>query len=404
MTRTRSTVLAWGLWSLCVAEILFVLVLTALSWGIETPQSKEGSVGFLFLIPLLAFPTVGAIVASRRSRHPVGWLFLVVGLLLSLGARAPEYADFALNAKPGSLPATGVFVWSSSWIDSMFLLSIAFLLLLFPTGKLPSQRWRPVFWLAIVATVVTFLSGAFKPGPIWPDTLNVENPLGIGALRGLFEAIDNAGFLLFAGTILLAFTSVIVRFRHSHGTERAQLKWIALAALLLVLSFVAVNTTGHLGPAGDVVITGIFAIALGALPVASGLAILRYRLYDIDRVISRTVAYVVLTVVLGVAYLGLVLAGQALFASFAGGSNLAIAVSTLVVAALFLPLRSRVQQFVDRRFNRRRYDAQRTLEAFGGRLREQVELEGLATDLRAVVAETMQPTHVSLWRRQEASR
>ena len=402
MTPTRSTVLAWSLWSLCIAELLFVLLLGALSWGIDTPQSRtgDGSVGVLFVIPILAFPTVGAVVASRRPRHPVGWLFLGVGLLFGLGALAPEYADFSLYAKPGSLPVTGVFVWASSWIDTMVFLSIAFLLLLFPTGSLPSRRWRPVLWLAIAAATLGFLTSAFKPGPIWEDTLNVDNPLGVGALGGLLDTVGTVVWLSFAGTILLAVTSVIVRFRHAHGDEREQLKWIALAALLVALAFIGVNSTGHLGRAGDTVATGLFAVALAAIPIASGLAILRYRLYEIDRIISRALVYGALTVVLGAAYAGLVLAGQWVFSSFAGGSNLAIAGSTLVVAALFLPVRSRVQRFVDRRFYRRRYDAQRTLDAFGARLREQVELETLTGELCGAIDETMQPAHVTLWLRE----
>ena len=320
-----------------------------------------------------------------------------VGLLFGVSALAPEYADFTLYAKPGSLPAVGVFVWSSTWVDTTLFLSIAFLLLLFPTGKLPSRRWRPALWLAVAAVVLSFMTSAFKPGPVWKDTLNVDNPLGIGALGSLLDTAGTVVWFSFAGTMLLAGASVIVRFRHAHGDERQQLKWISFAALVLVVAFAAGNTTGHLGATGDAVVNGILALALAGIPVAAGLSILRYRLYEIDRVISRTLVYVVLTAILGAAYVGLVLAGQALFSSFAGGSNLAIAVSTLVVAALFLPVRFRVQRFVDRRFYRRRYDAQRTLEAFGARLREQVDLETLQAELRGVVHETMQPVSVGLW-------
>ena len=403
MTRVRSAVLAWVLWGVAIAQLLFSLLLSALSWGIDTPQNNRPQ-GFLFILPIVAFPTVGAVVASRRPRHPVGWLFLGIGLLGGLAALAPEYADYSLYAKPGSLPATAVFVWANTWLDVMLFLSIGFLLLVFPTGALPSRRWRPVFWLAIAAGVLSFATSAFKPGPIPLDTLPVDNPLGIDALRGPIETAGTFVWMSFAAAILLGVVSVIVRFRHSQGDERAQLKWIALAAVLVVLGFVAGNATGHLGNAGDAVVDGLFALALAGIPVAAGVAILRYRLYEIDRVISRTLVYGALSVILGAAYIGLVLVGQALFSSFAGGSNLAIAVSTLVVAALFLPVRSRVQRFVDRRFYRRRYDAQRTLEAFGARLREQVALDALGTDLRAVVGETMQPTHVSLWLRKEATR
>ena len=406
MTPARSRILAWSLWSVCVATLLFVLLLSVLAWGIDTPQSRgtNGALGLLWVIPILAFPTVGALVASRRPRHPVGWLFLGTGVLFCIGALAPAYADFSLYAKPGSLPGVDAFVWSSSWIDSMSLLSIAFLLLLFPTGKPPSRRWRPVVWLAVAVATLSFLTSAFKPGPIWKDTLNVDNPLGIDALGGMLDAVGTVAWLLFAGTILLAGASVVVRFRHSRGEEREQLKWIAFATFLVVLGFVTENFTSLLGRTGDVVVSSFFALALAAIPIASGVAILRYRLYEIDRLISRTLVYVALTVVLGAAYVGLVLAGQALFSSFAGGSDFAVAVSTLVVAALFLPLRGRIQHLVDRRFYRSRYNAERTLEAFGARLREQVDFGTLDADLRAAIEETMQPAHVSVWRRAEVRR
>lgn len=399
MSSRTATRIAWTLWGVCVAMLLFVLLLGFLSRHADSPL-EEGATGFLFVLPMLAFPTVGAVVASRRPLHPVGWLFLAVGLLFAVGGLAPAYVEYDRYVNPGVLPATRLFVWSISWIDTMVFLSIAFLLLLFPTGKLPSRRWRPVLWLAIGTSSIAFVTSAFKPGLIWPDTLRMENPLGIEALDGTLRAVDNLIWIAFVATIVLSGASVVARFRGSRGDERQQLKWIALAALLVVTGFLSANLTSLVGPAGEAVLLGFFAAALATIPITAGIAILRYRLYDIDRVISRTLVYLSLTVVLGASYFGLVLAGQALFSSFAGGSNLAIAVSTLVVAALFLPLRSRVQGVVDRRFNRRRYDAQKTLEAFGTRLREQIDLGTLSGDLRTAVDETMQPAHVSLWLRE----
>ncbi len=399
MSSRTATRIAWTLWGVCVAMLLFVLLLGFLSRHADSPL-EEGATGFLFVLPMLAFPTVGAVVASRRPLHPVGWLFLAVGLLFAVGGLAPAYVEYDRYVNPGVLPATRLFVWSISWIDTMVFLSIAFLLLLFPTGKLPSRRWRPVLWLAIGTSSIAFVTSAFKPGLIWPDTLRMENPLGIEALDGTLRAVDNLIWIAFVATIVLSGASVVARFRGSRGDERQQLKWIALAALLVVTGFLSVNMTSLVGPAGEAVLLGFFAAALATIPITAGIAILRYRLYDIDRVISRTLVYLSLTVVLGASYFGLVLAGQALFSSFAGGSNLAIAVSTLVVAALFLPLRSRVQGVVDRRFNRRRYDAQKTLEEFGTRLREQIDLGTLSGDLRTAVDETMQPAHVSLWLRE----
>ncbi len=399
MSSRTATRIAWTLWGVCVAMLLFVLLLGFLSRHADSPL-EEGAIGFLFVLPMLAFPTVGAVVASRRPLHPVGWLFLAVGLLFAVGGLAPAYVEYDRYVNPGVLPATRLFVWSISWIDTMVFLSIAFLLLLFPTGKLPSRRWRPVLWLAIGTSSIAFVTSAFKPGLIWPDTLRMENPLGIEALDGTLRAVDDLIWIAFVATIVLSGASVVARFRGSRGDERQQLKWIALAALLVVTGFLSANLTSLVGPAGEAVLLGFFAAALATIPITAGIAILRYRLYDIDRVISRTLVYLSLTVVLGASYFGLVLAGQALFSSFAGGSNLAIAVSTLVVAALFLPLRSRVQGVVDRRFNRRRYDAQKTLEAFGTRLREQIDLGTLSGDLRTAVDETMQPAHVSLWLRE----
>ena len=403
MTPATATRIAWSLWGVYVAMLVFGLFLGFLSRHSESPLD-EGAIGFLFVLPMLAFPTVGVVVASRRPRHPVGWLFLAVGLLFAIGGLAPAYVEYDRYVNPGVLPATQLFVWSISWVDAMVVLSIAFLLLLFPTGKLPSRRWRPVLWLAIGTASIAFVSSAFKPGLIWPDTLRMENPLGIAALDGTLQAADDLIWMAFAATIVLSGASIVARFRGSRGDERQQPKWMALAALLVVTAFLGVNMTSFAGPAGEAVLLGFFAAALATIPITAGIAILRYRLYDIDRVISRTLVYLSLTVVLGASYFGLVLAGQALFSSFAGGSNLAIAASTLVVAALFLPVRSRVQGFVDRRFYRRRYDAQRTLESFGSRLREETDLTALHFDLQGVVAETMQPTHVSVWLRTEVTR
>jgi hypothetical protein len=210
--------------------------------------------------------------------------------------------------------------------------------------------------------------------------------------------VEPLGFAMFLALLLASALSIVLRFRRSRGVERLQLKWIAFA----VATTAVLWTVSDLVPAGWAanLISGAGIVALCSVPVSIGVAVLRYRLYDIDRVISKTLVYGALTAILGAAYVGLVLVCQAVFSSFAGGSDLAIAASTLVVAASFFPVRARVQRVVDRRFYRRRYDAQRTLEAFGGRLREQVELDGLRTDLEDVVAETMQPAHVAIWLRE----
>jgi len=237
-----------------------------------------------------------------------------------------------------------------------------------------------------------------NPGPMnddletaaWPD-----NPLGIEGVDTFFSTAEDVTALLLLALLVATAASVIVRFRRSRGDERQQLKWMTYSVVVMVVSLAFSPLVT--GDVGDL----LFAATIILVPAATAIAMFKYRLYEIDRVISRTLVYGALTLILGAAYVGLVLAGQALFSSFAGGGDLAIAVSTLVVAALFLPVRARVQRLVDRRFYRRRYDAQRTLEAFGTRLREQVDLETLQTDLRAAVVETIQPAHTSVWLRSE---
>jgi hypothetical protein len=253
--------------------------------------------------------------------------------------------------------------------------------------------------------LAALLTGAFllgvntllRPGTVF-DPLPVQNPAGLDGAGTWLDVVEAAGALLLVPAAVVTYVGALGRFRRARGVERQQFKWFALAACFLLVSFVLTMV-----PRLDGVTMALIGLGFAGIPVAVGIAILRYRLYDIDRVISKTLVYGSLTVILGAAYAGFVLAGQALFASFAGGSNLAIAVSTLVVAALFLPLRSRVQSLVDRRFYRRRYDARRTLEAFGTRLRERVELEGLRVELEGVVRETMQPAHVSLWLKEETT-
>jgi hypothetical protein len=286
-------------------------------------------------------------------------------------------------------------------MDPLGFVSLLLLFLLFPDGTLLSRRWRPVLWLVLTFGVGALLWSAFRPGKIFEDTLPFDNPAGIQLLESRLGFLDTVIFVGFAVAVVLSVAAAVVRFRRSRGVERDRMKWLAYAALLLACSFalaIVLSATSWTA-------VGDFVMGLGfaGVPIAVGIGVLRYRLYDIDRVISRTLSFAILTFALGAVYVGLVLLGQAAFSSLAGGGDLAIAASTLVVAALFLPVRRRVQGFVERRFYRRRYDAQRTLEAFGLRLREEVELDVLAGDLRGVVTETMQPAHVSLWLRETSS-
>lgn len=396
MSRRAAMWLAWSLWALI--PLVLVAALTIVG-GLGDSESNGIAATITFALAFLAFGTVGALVASRVPGNALGWLFIAIGITSAAIGPVGAYAERGLVDDPGSLPGALGIGWIYSWLWFLIIGLIALVPLLFPDGHVPGPRWR---WVArILVALVTFgiLAIAVYPGPMnegprpWP-----ENPLGIRALKGALDIVAPAVVLVLVLASLASAASVVVRFRRSGGDERQQLKWMVYAVAVLVCSLVVPTVTGP--NVGDV----IFGLAVLLVPVAVGIAMLKYRLYDVDRVISKTLVYGALTAVLGATYVGLVLAGQALFSSSAGGSNLAIAASTLVVAALFLPVRSRVQRFVDRRFYRRRYDAQRTLEGFGARLREQVELSALRTELDIVVTETMQPAHCSVWLRGEVQR
>ena len=394
--------LAWSLWALAALMVAGSAALIALAWGIPTPAEDLGPDGVGFLVAFLAFPTVGAVVASRRPDNRIGWLFCGVGILLGLAAFVPEFADYALFAKPGSLPGGRWAAWASGWLDSTFILSVCLILLLFPTGRLISRRWRPALWLAAASLSTAILNSLVRPGMIRAD-LPVENPLGIEGAKTFLDVVDVVAWVVFVVSVVVSALSMVLRFRRARGDERQQVKWIAYAAGLLVASFLAANGAGALGSFWDKVADALIGVAFAAIPVSAGIAILRYRLYDIDRVINRTLVYGVLTAGLASFYFGIVIGLQAASSSVTRGSDLAVAGSTLAVAALFRPARRRVQRLVDRRFYRRKVDAERTLGAFTDRLRRQIDLDSLTGELETVVRETLQPAHVSLWvRAQEA--
>ena len=369
--------------------------------GVHTPGDKNLSLGAAgFFLAYVAFPLVGAIIVTRRHFNAIGWLFLLLGVAFAVDDAAGSYADYAVFAHPGSLPGGPWAGWLAGLLDPFVFASIMLVLLLFPDGRFPSRRWRPAAWLVLTFAVLSVLWNGLKPDKIFSDTLPIENPAGIAWLGQHLAFLDQLIFVLFLAGIGLSVAAAAVRFRRSRAIERDRMKWLAFAVLLLVVALVVAMVAGLAGATQ----LGDFAIGCGiaGVPIAVGIGVLRYRLYEIDRVISRTLSFAVVTACLGAAYVALVLLGQSLFSSVAGGGGLAVAVSTLVVAALFLPVRARVQRIVDRRFNRRRYDAERTLEAFGARLRDQVELEALTAELAAVVGETMQPAHAGIWLRETA--
>lgn len=347
------------------------------------------------------FAVVGLVLAARRPRNTVGWLLLGVALSLSVNVLLARYAVYGLLAHPGSLPGAAVAaaLGASTWV--ILISSLLLLLLTFPRGRLPSPRWRAAVWILIVVGAATWIGNTLVPGPLTRPLNRYDNPLGIAALRSLSNALSAPGFLL---VVLFgaAAVSLVQRFRRAQGDERQQFKWFTFAAVLFPVSLVVVQVADAVfgqASAEDTVTSTITGVVATAIPVATAVAVLRYRLYDIDQVISRTLVYGALSALLAGSYAGLVLGLQAAFGSVTQGNELAVACSTLAVAAMFRPLRRRLQTVVDRRFYRSKVNAEETLARFGSRLRHEADLETLLGDLQSVVGQTLAPAHVSLWLR-----
>ena len=335
---------------------------------------------------------VGAVITSRLPRNPVGWLFLIMGVLTASVFGLRWYVTSAVSAGPPSQAA--IFgAWAFAWVVPLNMTCLALLLLLFPHGRTPSHRWRPVAVLIIATGVVTALATALSPYVMDQTPFpTLRNPTAVLSKTAGRAFVDTASTVM-VFVQALAVAGLVVRTRRSRGVERQQVKWFVFAALVFVLTFFP----GFFFEPAFIVAT---LIALPAVPIAAGVGVLRYRLYDIDRVINRTVVYGAVTAVLAVAYLGTVSALRALTEPVAGDSALAVAASTLAVAALFQPVRRRVQRAVDRRFNRARYDATATVEALRTRLRDEVDLDSLKAELITVVCATMQPAGTTLWLRE----
>jgi hypothetical protein len=349
------------------------------------------------LLAFAAFMVVGAVIVAHRPGNAVGWIFSTIGLLTATGVLATEYAAYAARTRPGSLPGVILAAWYSSWWWYPTLTGVlVFTPLVFPTGRLLSARWRPVAIVAAVGTAAIITLSALQP-TLQDEDQPIRNPIGRAGIPDPEEGV--LGAILF-GLLLLcaaaAVTSVVLRFRRAQTVERQQLKWFTYAATLLVLFLLL--TDYLLPPSGAV--EALYGLVVALVPIAAGIAILRYRLYDIDRLINRTLVYGALTALLGAVYAAAVLIGGQVFGGVGGNPpSWAVAGATLAVAALFQPARRRIQAVVDRRFNRRKYDAARTVEAFSTRLRDQVDLDTLTGELLAVVDQTMEPTRVWLWLR-----
>jgi hypothetical protein len=395
----RPGTLAWALTSGFVVTGGTGLAL--LSFVPDPVLRREGnslSLTAAFLVGTLAFGVVGAIVAQHQPRNPIGWLF--VGLAAVEGWSGLAYGWASFSFEVSALPAPTYAAWFATWASVLAPGFIAFCLLLFPDGRLVSPRWRLAAWVSLGLLAIIVARFALVPGPL-SDFPAVDNPLGVEALSWLAALPED---VLFGPLIACAAAALVVRLRRSRGVERQQVKWFAWSAAMIPLFLVVGGALAAVTDSPDDSAVGhafafLFAVILAGLPVSAGLAILRHRLYDIDRIISRTLVYGVLTATLVATYLVSVLLLGIVLEPLAGGSDLTVAASTLAVAALFRPVRARIQRVVDRRFYRSRYDAARTVESFAGRLRQEVDLEAVSTDLRAVVRDTVQPAHVSLWLR-----
>jgi hypothetical protein len=413
MSSRATSWLAWSLAALSVTLFLAAVALHILTLPVRPPSSwGTGGIStpLWAILPFLPFPIVGALIVSRRPTNPIGWISLAVGIAWMMGMATGSYGIYGVRMTvPGLVPYPAAVGSLAEFLPPTALLLVAFLILLYPDGRLPSSRWRPVAWLcgAVIATnvVVTILA----PGPL-SELRNVRNPFGLEGQPWLADATELIG-LLFPICLLASASSLIVRYLRSGEEVREQIKWLAFAASIVALAVSAAVTYGTLlsseagssasGILGNLLEDAI-TLSFGGVPVAIGFAVLKYRLYDIDILINRVLVYGSLTTLLVLVYFGGVTATQALIQTFTGQDDLpqlAVVGSTLVIAALFNPVRRRIQSLIDRRFYRSKYDARKTLEGFSARLRNETDLDGLNAELIAVVTETMHPEHVSVWLR-----
>jgi hypothetical protein len=388
VNRTVQVRVAWAVALITVALVaLGVALLPSQEWRLTMEFVSRALGNTLFIV---ACSVVGLLIVSRRPGNVIGWIYALVAFALAAGEVAGSYASRSL---PGA-------AWAALLPDLMWLvatpLGVALLLLLFPTGRLPGRRWRPVVWATVVATAAAVVGTALTPGPVelFPQ---FQNPLGLAGAGPALDLIVQVAFVVLTAGVFAAAGSLILRWRRARGMERQQLKWLAYAAAMLVVAQVGAS----LLPRALFLVVTVVATLL--FPAATGIAVVRYRLYEIDRVINRTLVYGLLTATLGLVYAGLVLVLGQLFGGVTNKPpSWAVASATLAAAALFQPARRHIQRAVDQRFNRRRYNAAQTIESFSARLRDQIDLDTLTAELVAVVDQTMEPTRVSLWLRAAA--
>jgi hypothetical protein len=398
--------LAWLLCALCVALAALAVVLV-----LNTPPvpARGGpNLDVLAGVPFLAYATVGAFIASRRPKNAVGWVLCGMGLVFEFHAFAGAYADFVLVARPGSLPGEVIMLWTSTgWVSIPgMVLGVVLLVLLFPDGRPPNRGLWAVAWMALGGAALVAFGTAVSPGPM-NNYESVHNPFAVS--RSVDEEVIWPLVALGLVVLLISWVASVIslhmRLDGARGKEREQIKWFAYAAgLLLIGVFVGFLPADEIG--GPWASFALLVSGFSLLPVAVGLAVFKHHLYDVDVVINRTLVYGALTAILAGVYFGGVAASQGIVRALTGQeqpSQFVVVASTLVIAALFNPLRRRVQALVDRRFYRRKYDARKTLEAFSAKLRDETDLDALNADLVGVVNETMQPAHVSMWLRPETA-
>jgi len=415
MSSRGTSWLAWSLAALSVVMFVGSVALWVLAHSTHVARSLDTDLttgSLLGQALFLVFPLVGALIASRRPENPIGWLCLVDGLLWTTTDILDYHSLYAM-ASPGSVPfpvgLAGVNHWL--WVPTVGLLG-TYVFLLFPDGRLPSRRWRPLAWLSGVVIASGSLGLMLSPGPL-DMPRGIRNPFGLEAVPWVAVAAY-ATLPLLPLCMLASALSLVMRYRRSRGDVRQQIKWIAFAASLVALTYLIAIVASFIHPSEIWFAAGLplwldlieyaALLSITSVPIAIGFAVLKYRLYDIDVIINRTLVYGSLTGALALVYFGGVTVTQALFRNITGHEQLpqlVVVVSTLLIAALFNPLRRRIQSFIDRRFYRAKYDARKILEAFSVRLRDETDLEALNEDLVEVVRETMQPAHVSLWLRPE---
>lgn len=358
-------------------------------------KASQQTSDLIFGLSLAAFGLMGSLILRKRPDNRMGWVYLSLGLFGSVVGGVSEWSIYGLFG-PDPIPGGDVAAWLTSWAWSPMVSGIVLALLLFPNGRLPSRRWRFVPWLLGTSIASTMVVGAFS-WPLRGREMLVTDAAAVEGIPPFAQTLSLMAFPLFLMAFGSSALSQVLRFRRSRGNERQQLKLLVVAVVFTALMIFTEGFVSEVLDLPESIFDILAPAGLLAVPIFTGVAIMRYRLYDIDRVINRAVVYLVMSVVLIASYLLLVVGMQRLLDPVRGDSDIAVVISTLAVAALFNPVRRRLQSFVDRRFNRRRYDSQQTLQGFSVRLRNQVDLSELQDDLHQVIEQTMQPAHASLW-------